>query len=234
MYLGTPSHWVSVTDTEADSLDALSKTEREELALVRGHVNYGIHERLGGTTQYITFLRHPVEHVRSQYEFYRRKCEGAAAWNKEIEEVLRDDSARLDNQQVRRVSGIGNTKRRCTREDYERAVQNLNAHFAATGLTGRFDESLVLMKRVIGWKRPLFYHSANVGAKRAPPTDTLRKEILEFNKWDYKLWSQVEDQFEEQAANEGLQSGVRALRRRNRVLSPLLRMWRGVRTLIGP
>ena len=52
-------------------LRALPDETRATMECVKGHFDYGIHRDLGRPFRYVTFLRHPVEQVRSRYNHMR-------------------------------------------------------------------------------------------------------------------------------------------------------------------
>src|SRR5437667_105406 len=67
-----------------------------------------------------------------------------------------------DNDQTRQLAGkCGIPKARTSAEEMLRiAKRNLTEHFTVVGVTEKFDRSLLLMKRCLGWGRP-FYVSDN-------------------------------------------------------------------------
>ena len=56
----------------------------------------------------------------------------------------------------------------------ERAKRNLDEHFSWLGMTERFDESLILLRRTFGW-RDVRYVSRNVSRSRAELTPAQRE-----------------------------------------------------------
>lgn len=50
-------------------LAAMPLDERRSLAMVEGHMYYGVHEHVPGPYRYMTILREPLERVRSWYRF---------------------------------------------------------------------------------------------------------------------------------------------------------------------
>jgi hypothetical protein len=50
-------------------LVAMPLHERRSLAMVEGHMYYGVHEHVPGPYRYMTILREPLERVRSWYRF---------------------------------------------------------------------------------------------------------------------------------------------------------------------
>ena len=59
----------TMDDKELDRLRQLSETERKGLKLVKGHMPFGVHTLLPGRSRYLTFLRHPIDRIISNYYF---------------------------------------------------------------------------------------------------------------------------------------------------------------------
>jgi hypothetical protein len=64
-----------------------------------------------------------------------------------------DEDHYTRNEQVRRIAGVPPEKGPCTEATLEKALEHLRTDFAVSGLTERFDESLILMKRRLGWSK---------------------------------------------------------------------------------
>ncbi len=61
------------------------------------------------------------------------------------------------------------------------------------GLTERFDESVLLLRRVMGWRTLPFYRSQNVNRKKAPIDDAQKEVIRAFNRYDIELYEMQRD-----------------------------------------
>jgi hypothetical protein len=181
---------------------------------------------------YITLLRHPLGHVRSQYKYYQTGGSQSVCDRRSIREILMDEDLRLlDNTLVRWTSGVGFEPKSVGRTEYKRARSNLEEHFSVVGLTEQLGESLVLMKQALGWSRPLFYRSAKVHNRTDPRTELgneLCELILEKNRWDVKLYRWAETRFENEMT-EDVQVLTRRLNRRNQFVGPALDLWRTLR-----
>jgi hypothetical protein len=85
------------------------------------------------------------------------------------------------------------------------ARRNLREHFVVVGLTERFDESLILMKRRLGWNW-IWYTPRNVASSRPTrseiPSSTIRL-IERTNEKDVELYAFAKDLFEEQIREQG-------------------------------
>lgn len=163
------------------------------VALVRGHVPYGIHERLGIDALYITMLREPVARVASMYEYIKRSPQHrlhdvVRAEEMTLSRFVASDINREEvvDGQTRVLSGMldGNPDELTLGA----ALNNLE-RIAVVGLSERFDESILLMRRRFGWKMPLYVRK-NV-APRPSLDDVNRRdrEVIERrNELDIELY----------------------------------------------
>jgi hypothetical protein len=94
-----------------------------------------------------------------------------------------------------------------------RAQDNLRA-CAVVGLTERFDETMLLLKKAYGWRLP-FYERRNVSTKR-PPREAIPAHILRQieadNALDAALYTYAQELFEEQVRQYGPAKLARDLR----------------------
>jgi hypothetical protein len=143
--------------------------------LIAGHIDYGFHRHLEGTTTYLTILREPVARVLSLCRYIAATPHHGL--NKEMtRQTLAEfvsgqaGSDEIENGQTRQIAGFGGAS--LDRSVLEMAKANLSDAFAAVGIVERFDESLILFKRRFQWKPP-YYISRNVthgtGEMRVPP-----------------------------------------------------------------
>jgi hypothetical protein len=224
---------------DAMQLKGLRRIDPDEVRLIQGHLPFGVHEFLPRPAKYITLLRHPVERIASLYHHV-------------VEEPGRDihDQVRghlgslaefvqsralleLDNGQTRRLSGANPAFGECTADMLVAAKRHLREYFLAVGLTERFDETLVLLRRLLGW-RGVFYHRRLKGTGRgrgelAPETAQM---IARQNELDLDLHSYAATLFEEalSAAGSDFQEEVATLRAVNGALSRRQAARRALRT----
>ena len=170
-------------------IEAIPLEDRRRARVATGHVFYGVHEHIPQPTEYITVLREPIARVVSMYNHVLRRPEHrlhdeVAGSGMGLEEFARSCAdAGIDNQQTRLISGRGAGRGgaprlrrartwvapRLERGDLEQAKRNLD-DFLLVGLTERFDETFILLRRVLGWRLPM-YATRNVGraANGSPP-----------------------------------------------------------------
>ena len=106
-----------------------------------------------------------------------------------------------------------------TEDDLARAKQNLD-RFLVVGLTERFDESFILIRRALGWRLPM-YERQNVSEAElpAPPTPTAIELIRERNRFDLALYEHAAKLFAAAVESQGpsFRREVAAFRVLNRI-----------------
>ncbi len=146
---------------------------RGDLRAVVGHFWFGLHEHVGRPWTYVTLLRDPVERVVSLYHYLQQEERMS------LEEFAASPPFReADNDQVRRIAGADPEIGGCTDAMLDAAKDNLRRHFAVVGVTERFDETLALLDRRLGWTREVASYPRNVNPARRP-TDSLPRSTVE-------------------------------------------------------
>ena len=188
-----------------------------EVRLIAGHRPFGMHAQLTRPFTYITVLRDPVERVLSQYHFLKRVAEHPLQRALASGELsLRDYARQSPDSQTRYLAGSNTDDSTLL----EQAKTNLTTHFAVAGLTERFDETVVLLQRALGWKvRP--FANSNVSAGRLKSGGHSREDldaIRECNQLDLALYDFARERFEREIAEQGagFRAAVAWLRLKNR------------------
>jgi hypothetical protein len=185
-----------------DYFATLPEGRRASARLIEGHVIFGIHELVPRPSTYISLLRNPVALTISQYHFVLRRPrhwlhERVVTEHMDLERYVRSGIAlETDNSQIRALSGDRTTPfGGCTPAMLEEAKRNLEAHFSVVGLTERFDETLIFLKRAFGWSN-VHYVRANVSPRKDPvPPETIRA-IEEQNALDLELYRWATERFD--------------------------------------
>ncbi len=174
----------------------LLEPARAAVRVLSGHLFYGVHEQVGEPPLYVTMLRDPVRRVMSLYRHRStlptQGFERVHAEEMGLEEFIHElRPVAADNGQVRMLSGVrGLPFGECTPELLEQAKRNIREHFALVLLTERFDESVLLLRRMFGWKTPCYVRE-NVSTKRLRPEDRSASaiELIErHNRLDAELY----------------------------------------------
>jgi hypothetical protein len=209
-----------------------------KIGLLEGHIEFGWHTLFPQKTVYITMLREPIDRVVSQYYYIRedsshRLHNAVRGGAMDIEEYLRK---RLNvyaiNGQTYWLSGGSYSDGQSSQPEdaLQKAKENIEGYFPAIGIQERFDESLILLKRVFRW-RWVYYSRRKVTASRpkveAMP-DRIIRAIREFNQLDIDLYDYARRRFEDLVQNENaaFKAEVARFRLANRTygkfISPLL------------
>jgi len=179
-----------------------------------GHVPYVVfREQLPPDTRYMTFLREPVDRVLSHYHRHiRRDPSRAGRVSKpggrpkadSLEQALVEMRLpQLNNLATRFLSGVPEAAR-LSDGALEEAKANLRG-FAFVGIQERFEESIVLLQRILGLG-PIPYVDRHVSSDRPAVEeipDEQRALIAECNRLDAELYRFGLRLFEEAVAAAG-------------------------------
>ena len=204
---------------------AMTEDRKSRIRVVTGHIDFGFHDLMRCPCAYITILRDPVDRIVSHYYYVIRDPSHYLYRDVKGRKLSLLDYVRsgltpeLDNAQVKQLSGEFVGYGECTREHLERAKRNVTEQFVVAGLSERFDETLMLLKRRLHWSDP-YYVRENVTPNR-PCRDSIdaatRHAIEEVNALDMELWEFVRARLEQQVAECGdaFVHELAAFRRRN-------------------
>ncbi len=206
------------------------ESERARYRLVSAHMVYGLHEHVPRPSAYLTLLRKPVARAISGYHRVletptHRLHEEVAGRGMSLEDYLTSGvSLETDNSQTRAIAGDVDTPfGECTEELLRRALRNLDGHFPVVGLTERFDDLLLVLKRTFGWSN-LLYVRANV-TKRKPAHEEVPPSTIELikerNRFDEQLYATVAERFQALVdADPGFEVELERFRKRNARYQP--------------
>lgn len=174
---------------------------KNQVSLIKGHMNYGLHDVLDCPYKYITVLRNPINRIISVYYYLVQSKfhpQHHLVKGKTLEEFVTSDMAH-HNGQTRFIAGEYNPSDKLQPANLlERAKKNLQEDFAVVGLTERFDESLMLLQRKLGWKKMPFYVKENKSKK--PHDSSISGQaydlIIEKNSLDIHLYQYAQEIFD--------------------------------------
>lgn len=200
-------------DSQIAAFKTLPVAQRGRYRLIEGHLHFGLHRFIPGPSTYITFLRRPVERVRSFYYYARSTPDHylyplLATGHLDLKGLLaREVTVELCNWQTRQVAGDEweDPHRAVTRDALERAQANLRTHFRVVGILEEFDASLLLLRRAFDWHLP-FYVKENVTKEKhadMSQDDETRRLIKDANALDLELYEYARGLFEEQCRAAG-------------------------------
>lgn len=193
------------------------------LQVFRGHMPFGLHERIPQPTTYITMLRDPIDRIISEYSYRQISRTHPIAYRSMRGLSLKEYVTTLpyNNLQTKMIAGLHPPydfySGSCTADTLETAKKNLRERFALIGLTERFEESLALAKTLFGWKVP---YVTSIRRTRARPARdavgaALRGLIAEHNCFDLELYDFGADLFDRMLSEHKrqVQADLREIRR---------------------
>lgn len=154
-------------ENSKDTLLSLSSEQRENIDILKGHLYFGIHRLFTKEYKYITFVRNPIDRVISNFEYIRRLPSNES--NYKLISLLEFVDGNMDlsvsNLQTRMISGEKDPNVEIEKAHLKVAKEHIDKYFDFVGLTERFDESLILMRRQ-GILSKLRYKPLNIGRYR--------------------------------------------------------------------
>ena len=206
-----------------EAMYSIPLERRSSARLVWGHLPYGVHLYMPQRCEYITILREPIARVVSVFKYILRTRDHVlhdrvATEGIRFEEYLESgmDKGQTENSQTRQLSGrqSGVLDGAALRE----AKHNLEAALVV-GLTERFEETFVLLRRTLGLRMP-FYITRNI----SPPYEVSDRAVelaRERNELDIELYGFARELFATQLSRQDRSFSLEVSA--NRALRPLSR-----------
>lgn len=207
-------YWIRGAQGAREEFAALPEAQRASYRMLSGHQPFGMHEHIPRPCAYFTLLRAPENrlvshyyHILGEHDHYLHALVAGRGMSL-LDYVTAGLSIESDNGQTRMLcdrSLASATPIGACREDMlMSAMANLEARFNAVGLTERFDESLALAARYLGWKAPLHYTNARVSDARPPSIpEEVAHAIRRRNPLDVMLHRYVAERFDRHARSLG-------------------------------
>lgn len=188
--------------------------QRASYRFILGHLYYGVHRHVPGPSSYMTFMRDPVDRIISSYYYMFRKprfskhqlyVSGQVSWEEHL------STGWHGHVQLARIAGVDDdilrdeTRIRTLADNaLETAIANLEQDFSVVGIVRNYDESLIMLRYVLGWQKPIHYVRLNVGERRPRlkdlPEDD-QKRILKAAEVEMPLYEHAVKLFEAQKAS---------------------------------
>lgn len=197
----------NILDRSVDEeMEKIPFSQRSGARLVWGHLPYGVHRHIPRRCEYITVLREPTARVISVYkhilktpghELHNRLIGEQTGLESYVESGI--DEGQTDNSQTRQLSGrqFGSLDRGALDE----AKRNLEG-FLLIGLTERFEESFVMLRRSLRLHTPPLYVYRNVSTP-LEASESAMSLIRDRNALDFELYAFARNLFEDRAAKQG-------------------------------
>jgi competence ComEA-like helix-hairpin-helix protein len=202
------------TPVPPDDLAAVSELiDEPTVRIVQGHFAFGLHSLFSRSATYVTLLRDPVERLLSLYSHYFGYRGGLDG------DVVRFASQpHVRNDQTRRLSGLDPLAEPAAA--LAQAKRNLETRFTFVGVAELFDESVLLLGRMLRWKFVTYLRylvNTRRPAAEAVPS-SVRDELDAANTLDRELYELARRLLLARVAEAGeaFQRELQAFREENR------------------
>ncbi len=207
MYSGTSFSFTGADNFSKDleRYRGLSSREKEKIALITGHVPVTTGESELDRLPKITFLRNPVDRVKS---FCQHVSEGKSTYlltehppeRFDVDKFLDSGNPELSNLQTKALLGRGSSLHIDLDDPdlmVEKAIEVLENKLVCFGLTECFDESLMLFRKTLGWENWPVYRKLNIKNEARPLVFSERNicKIRELNELDMRVYDVARELF---------------------------------------
>ncbi len=225
-------------------LKEVSTSQINQLKLIQGHLKYGIHNHFHRRVKYFAIIRDPINRVLSTYYYVlsqKNNPQNLSTSNNQMtiyDFVQSGVNPFLINGQTKLISGkTGNIDNPIieSEELFSLAKENIENDFLFLGITEMFDETILILKNMLGWHMP--YYSIANRTKKKPNYDAVNPTIISFikehNQLDIKLYNITKTSLLNRIAKENdiFQNRINKFKKNNRLLNPLFSYSRAIRLI---
>ena len=225
-------------------LKEVSTSQINQLKLIQGHLKYGIHNHFHRRAKYFAIIRDPINRVLSTYYYVlsqKNNPQNLSTSNNQMtiyDYVQSGVNPFLINGQTQLISGkTGNIDNPIieSEELFSLAKENIENDFLFLGITEMFDETILILKNMLGWHMP--YYSIANRTKKKPNYDAVNPTIISFikehNQLDIKLYNITKTSLLNRIAEENdiFQNRINKFKKINRLLNPLFSYSRAIRLI---
>ncbi len=225
-------------------LKEVSTSQINQLKLIQGHLKYGIHNHFHRRAKYFAIIRDPINRVLSTYYYVlsqKNNPQNLSTSNNQMtiyDFVKSGVNPFLINGQTKLISGkTGNIDNPIieSEELFSLAKENIENDFLFLGITEMFDETILILKNMLGWHMP--YYSIANRTKKKPNYDAVNPTIISFikehNQLDIKLYNITKTSLLNRIAKENdiFQNRINKFKKINRLLNPLFSYSRAIRLI---
>ena len=231
-------------DESEDILKEVSTSQINQLKLIQGHLKYGIHNHFHRRAKYFAIIRDPINRVLSTYYYVlsqKNNPQNLSTSNNQMtiyDYVQSGVNPFLINGQTQLISGkTGNIDNPIIKSEelFSLAKENIANDFLFLGITEMFDETILILKNMLGWHMP--YYSIANRTKNKPNYDAVNPTIISFikehNQLDIKLYNITKTSLLNKIAEENdiFQNRINKFKKINKLLNPLFSYSRAIRLI---
>ena len=225
-------------------LKEVSTSQINQLKLIQGHLKYGIHNHFHRSVKYFAIIRDPINRVLSTYYYVlsqKNNPQNLSTSNNQMtiyDYVQSGVNPFLINGQTQLISGkTGNIDNPIIKSEelFSLAKENIANDFLFLGITEMFDETILILKNMLGWHMP--YYSIANRTKNKPNYDAVDPTVISFlkehNQLDIKLYNITKTSLLNKIVEENdiFQNRINKFKKINKLLNPLFSYSRAIRLI---
>ena len=235
---------IPILEKSMITIEDLSSKQKNEINVIQGHLQYGIHNNLNRNAKYFAIIRDPINRVLSTYYYIMGQPSNPQNLSTDNNQMTIYDYFQsgvnpfLINGQTQLIAG-----KTCSIEDpliqseelLLMAKNNIEKNFIFTGITELFDESILLLKNILKWNMP--YYSIANRTKKKPKNNAVNPNIISFikkhNQLDIKLYNFTKTSLlnKIEKENDLFQDRINKFKKINKLLNPLFSYSRAIRLI---
>jgi len=207
-------------------------SSQHNFQIIKGNLGFGFHELLPPLSPndftYITMLRDPIQRTISHYYYYQQESpistpEYPLDWDEFCGRVANNLMTRflsglefyyervfgcyfnLHLAKVKEDKRLGGYYHYSPEQMLALAKRNLTEYFRFFGITEKFEASMLLLKKTLGWKK-MYFTPMNKGEKKPLDFDlspTTLAIINRYNELDIELYQYAQVLFEQRISEQG-------------------------------
>ena len=185
---------------DAKHFSGVDEGLRLNYRLLLGHLPFGMHEYLSNGFQYVSMIRNPLDRVLSDYSYSKsnKNHEAYSLINNSkmsfLEYACEYASSWHSNGQTKLFAGERFLNSECNENTFKVAIENINRYFLFVGALEKFDLSLVILKKQLGWDWP-FYKKRNISNISYKASDEEKAIVNKMNTYDLRLYEFCQKKF---------------------------------------
>jgi hypothetical protein len=187
---------------------------RRPIRLITGHHRFGIHSMIRMPCRYFAVVRDPIDRALSDYYYafsydHHRFRDEIVSGKLDVREFLTSGRYAHGNEQTAMLAGTLINLNGIA----EAAIDNVRNSFMVVGTAERFEESILLIAKALGWKPPLFVNKnvtrlpPEAKAARARVSNEAHQECARYFRVDYQVYHATDEYLSEVMADEGAPFG---------------------------
>ncbi|MDH7911519.1 sulfotransferase family 2 domain-containing protein [Winogradskyella sp. SYSU M77433] len=191
--------WDNIKFVELQEKYKNGDIEPKDFKVLKGHYHYGIHNYMNieGDYRYVTFLRDPIDRVKSHIRQYLRMPKSYIyrefQKEKSLYKLIKNNKVYgFSNMQTAWISGQKFRNDLNMELIFKEAESNISKDFMYVGIQEMFNESLFQIYQKVDWKYYPYYNSLNISTKNELDSITFDSDTIklieDINQYDIKLY----------------------------------------------